>query len=155
MTLSGSESSILCLLAQVPSEAMLESLCENITLRPEVLRIAYILVGDAGGTDDEIAMANAFKHYAALRRSNSLQDYADNLKEFVTSRPPTFTEKFNEGLMRLGLDKDDRKAADVFDTSLPTLRRWKSGAVIPPGWNVVLSIMLQLINEEIAKLKEK
>lgn len=106
------------------------------------------------GSDEEIAIVNAFKRYAEDRRINSLKNYADDLKEYVTQRPPEFTQKFNEGLIKLGLQNDDKAAAKAFDTSLPTLRRWKSGAVVPPGWNVILGIMLLLIKEEIAKLKE-
>ena len=56
-----------------------------------------------------------------------------------------FTDKFNEGYRLLGLD--DQKAARLFGTSVPNIRRWKSGKAVPPAASMIIVWML----EEVAK----
>ena len=63
----------------------------------------------------------------------------------VTKVMEDFTKKFNEGYTRLGWD--DAKAAEVLDTSIPTISRWRRGIVVP----AVATMVLGFIEEEMAK----
>lgn len=46
-------------------------------------------------------------------------------------------------------DMDDNEAAKVFDTSIPNVKRWASGQVVPPAAKTVLKIAVEHINRSI------
>ncbi len=50
-----------------------------------------------------------------------------------------FTILFNAGLELLG--SDDKEAAALFDTSIPNIKRWRCGSVVPPAASLVLKFL--------------
>ncbi len=55
-----------------------------------------------------------------------------------------FTQAFNRGCTILG--HSDRDLSVLLDVSTHTIRRWKSGAVVPPVANMVLRFLKEEID---------
>ena len=67
---------------------------------------------------------------------------ADLITEIqATESEACFTGLFNRGYELLALD--DQTASRVFDTSEPTIRRWRRGVVVPPVAGLVLKFLVE------------